>query len=722
VEAALGPFLQALVVSSPDDALACAEWLRARGAGHALLIWPPDAACPLPAPPPRDGEELGEGLASHIDAQPELRPLLERLLAGSYIVRDLEAAHHVLGGTPSALSPKALVTPTGELRHRDGWVRGGSTGGEPAPADSDGSGDRAGTLLARERERRQLPAELDRWTAEIAELEARRERADQIQREHRDRAATLQRALQAGESRAQELARQVATLQREAERAESEQQLSQAVADQLAAETAGLEQEVNATTKRVAELEAAQQEALERVRDAQEAQDSLIAGNRIQQEELARARTALALQRQEAKALAERAEQVRSQAHELTLQIERRAERVKALATQRAQLDKETTRQQETVAELRARLRDLSGAVQQQEAELTEDERDIADSERHQAHLRQEVGNFEVDYRRRMVDAQRARDAVEALQKGLREELAELGEHVAEVEPADLAALVGLPDAADSQQGAAAPNLMHEEEPAQRPSQLTPEEAARMRRQIDQLRNRVRHLGGYDPDAPQAYEELKTRYDFLTSQVRDMEQASTNLRAIIAELDATMRRQFAETFQAVNLRFQRHFATLFSGGSARLEMTAPRRKSTEDDDEDDEEFPADHSSGATTSAMAGGIEIFVSIPGKRVQDLALLSGGERAMVSVALLFALLETNPPPFCLLDEVDAALDEANVVRFCDILKRLAERTQFIVITHNRVTMTHARAIYGISMGGDSVSRFLSMRLAEATAAAAR
>jgi chromosome segregation protein len=107
--------------------------------------------------------------------------------------------------------------------------------------------------------------------------------------------------------------------------------------------------------------------------------------------------------------------------------------------------------------------------------------------------------------------------------------------------------------------------------------------------------------------------------------------------------------------------------------------------------------------------------VFVQIPGKRVQDLSLLSGGERAMVSAALLFSLLETNPPPFCLLDEVDAALDEANVVRFCEILRTLSEQTQFVVITHNRVTMTHAAAIYGVSMGTDSVSRVLSMRLAE-------
>lgn len=120
--------------------------------------------------------------------------------------------------------------------------------------------------------------------------------------------------------------------------------------------------------------------------------------------------------------------------------------------------------------------------------------------------------------------------------------------------------------------------------------------------------------------------------------------------------------------------------------------------------------------------MPSGVEIIVQPPGKKVQDLSLLSGGERALVSAALLFALLEINPPPFCLLDEVDAALDESNVTRFCDILQQLAERTQFIVITHNRVTMTVAQAIYGVSMGGDSVSRLLSLKLEEVAVAGDR
>jgi chromosome segregation protein len=239
-------------------------------------------------------------------------------------------------------------------------------------------------------------------------------------------------------------------------------------------------------------------------------------------------------------------------------------------------------------------------------------------------------------------------------------------------------------------------------------------EAARLRRQIDQLRGRMKHLGGYDPDAPAVYAELKARYDFMSEQIKDVEEASGTLRTIIAELDTTMRRQFEETFRSVNERFQRHFMTLFSGGSARLEMTAPRRQPS-DEGEDDEILEAVAHPTPKPSGPSGGIEVFVQIPGKKVQDLSLLSGGERALVSAALLFALLETNPPPFCLLDEVDAALDEANVTRFCEILKQLREQTQFIVITHNRVTMTHADAIYGISMGGDSVSRVLSMHLAD-------
>jgi chromosome segregation protein len=222
----------------------------------------------------------------------------------------------------------------------------------------------------------------------------------------------------------------------------------------------------------------------------------------------------------------------------------------------------------------------------------------------------------------------------------------------------------------------------------------------RLRRQVDQARNRLKALGGCDMNAPQIYNETKTRYDFLCTQIDDMEQAALRLRSIISQLDATMARQFETTFQAVNARFREHFTTLFHGGSARLELIGSRNNEEE--------------AGKQRTSLPSGVDVIVQPPGKKVQDLALLSGGERALVSAALLFSLLEINPPPFCMLDEVDAALDESNVTRFCDILKQLAQKTQFIVITHNRVTMTSAQVIYGVSMR-DSVSRLLSLRLEE-------
>ncbi|HEU5345561.1 MAG TPA: AAA family ATPase, partial [Ktedonobacterales bacterium] len=367
-------------------------------------------------------------------------------------------------------------------------------------------------------------------------------------------------------------------------------------------------------------------------------------------------------------------------------------ERLRAIEEQRDQLEMSTSEQESAITVLRERVRMLGETLRTNDEQQGEMERQIASLERGQSAERQELARLEVEYRRAIVDAQRARDAIETLAAQIREELG------AEDEVDPLPAIVGSAEE-DAEEAEAAPPP-------------TPEETAKMRRQIDSLRSRLKNLGGYDPEAPQQYEELKTRYDFMSAQVRDMQDASTNLRQIIAELDATMRRQFVETFHRVNERFQQHFVTLFSGGAARLELTAPRRE--QDEDEDEDETTSDEQRPLRKTSF-GGVEVFVQIPGKRVQDLSLLSGGERAMVSAALLFALLGTNPPPFCLLDEVDAALDEANVVRFCDILKQLADQTQFIVITHNRVTMTHANAIYGVSMGPDSVSRILSMRLAE-------
>jgi chromosome segregation protein len=208
-------------------------------------------------------------------------------------------------------------------------------------------------------------------------------------------------------------------------------------------------------------------------------------------------------------------------------------------------------------------------------------------------------------------------------------------------------------------------------------------------RRIEEVRRQIRRLGPINAEAPEDYEENKSRHEFLTSQMRDLADAETQLRHAIGELNVEIKQRFGVTYERVNTAFGEYFTAFFGGGSAQLVLT-------------DAENPAD-----------AGIEIEAQPPGKRIKSLSLLSGGERSLTAVALLFALLSVNPAPFCVLDEVDAALDEANVGRFTQALKKLSEKTQFIVITHNRRTVEVADAIYGVSMGRDGVSKVLSLRL---------
>jgi chromosome segregation protein len=220
-------------------------------------------------------------------------------------------------------------------------------------------------------------------------------------------------------------------------------------------------------------------------------------------------------------------------------------------------------------------------------------------------------------------------------------------------------------------------------------AEVDPEE---LRKRIAELRASIRNLGPVNIDALDDLSEERTRHDFLSHQVSDLEAAEAELRAAIRDLEKLIRTRFNETFGVVNANFQSYFQRFFGGGTAELRIVEP-------DGEDGE----------------AGVEIAAQPPGKRVSSLNMLSGGERSMTSVALLFALLSVNPAPVCVMDEVDAALDEANVGRFVETLRELAERSQFIVITHNRRTTEAADTIYGVSMGEESTSQVLSLRLAE-------
>ena len=215
-----------------------------------------------------------------------------------------------------------------------------------------------------------------------------------------------------------------------------------------------------------------------------------------------------------------------------------------------------------------------------------------------------------------------------------------------------------------------------------------------LRAQVAELRNKIRALGNVNVSAIEEYKEVKARYDALSAQVADVEGSKNELTRMIANLCSQMREIFSDSFRAINENFGRVFTELFGGGEASLIL----------EDESD--------------VLASGIGIRVAPPGKVIKNLEALSGGEQALVAISIYFAILAVNPAPFCILDEIEAALDDSNVARFAQYLRRVSDRTQFIVITHRRGTMEAANVLYGVTMQEDGVSKLLKLDLEQVDA----
>ncbi len=716
VEAALGPYMQGVAVQSFEDAQSCLDYLVRSKTGKALIVWldheqgqaqttdsllnrlqaEQDIINRLLSIAPALKEHI-RGLGWNcISCERHNQPLLQRILSGVVIVDNLATAqklYDMLKAIPNDSGDQLIekiVTCHGELLHIDGWLSGGNT------KDSAQQG-----ILAYERELHELPQQLDEHTSLIEKLNSDISELQRNQEARRVEQNAVDKELQKNALRVNDLNKIVNTSQQELVRLQTELQLASSIEQQLSAELSGLEQEVNAAVERVRAHEKSQREAMGLVEELQrEVEERTIVYRRLQ-EDLNKARTALAVKRQEAKSLRQQLQAQLAQIHELKTQLEMYKNRMAESEERYHSLLDFVTSQEAELEKARENTQKLAERLHDTEVQASDIESKIAATEQEITQLRHAAADLEVTYRRYLLESQQARDAVDAVIEQLRDEMGvndpgELVEYITN----EYADLENIPDTSEEHSWSTTSNGVES---------LTEEEEIylrKLRRKVDSLRNRLKAIGGSDPDAPRQYEETKTRYEFLCTQIADMDQAAAQLHTIIDQLDTTTAQQFEITFQAVNARFSEHFTTLFNGGRARLEMISSRN-------EED---------GARTSSMPAGIDVIVQPPGKKVQDLSLLSGGERALVSAALLFSLLEINPPPFCLLDEVDAALDESNLVRFCEILKRLAQRTQFIVITHSRVTMMEAQVIYGVSMGGDSVSRLLSMKLEEAPVAGDR
>jgi chromosome segregation protein len=242
------------------------------------------------------------------------------------------------------------------------------------------------------------------------------------------------------------------------------------------------------------------------------------------------------------------------------------------------------------------------------------------------------------------------------------------------------------------------------------------------RRELEKMKIRLEELGGSgSEEVMREYKEVSERDAFLTREIADMEQSVVTLEALIADLTAQLNEHFVAGIEKIGTEFNRFFMLMFGGGSAALERVKPvaRRKKSDLS----ALFEAGDGEGELEESQEDveeGIEIDVKLPNKRVRGLEMLSGGERALTSIALIFAMSQVNPPLFVILDETDAALDEANSRRYGDMIESLAKKSQLILITHNRETMSRAGVLYGVTMGSDGVSKLLSVKLEEAVAVA--
>ena len=230
-----------------------------------------------------------------------------------------------------------------------------------------------------------------------------------------------------------------------------------------------------------------------------------------------------------------------------------------------------------------------------------------------------------------------------------------------------------------------------------------------LKRKIERMRARLEEIGGIDETVVKEYQETEARHSFLSKELEDLKNAKTSLHELIKELETNIKEDFHIGFAKIKEEFHNYFRIIFGGGRATLQLVdVPMRGgSSEEEGEED---------GESTRPTEPGVEVSIDLPKKRIKGLTMLSGGERALTSIALLFSITAVNPPPFLILDETDAALDEANSQRYSAILRELAKKTQLILVTHNRETMKCASILYGVTMGDDGVSKLLSLRLEEA------
>jgi chromosome segregation protein len=685
VEALLAERAEGLISATPRGALEALEELRRAGAGRGVVVLDRGAAAE-----PQGFVPLGAPLVGFVRPRPGFEAVAHALLGGVNLVDRLAEALEVYG---QSRIPCTFVTRDGDVLTPDGVIRGG------------GESERAG-VLTRVREVRELESEVLTLDRDVSVLEtvARQtetdlERASDELENLRNRHHTAALAVASHEKDLERSRERVKALgeAQEARGAERSQHLAQF--DSLAEERDRLG----------ALLHAARDERSQR----QHALDALglrlasAARERSRLEAVATERRVHQASRGEACQRARTSlDRVRAQNLETREWIRRREAEIHTADARREELAR-------TLAEaelgLAARLREEEGARL-----ASEEKRDawetLAASVREQESAAREV----------RIELEAGRDEARQAELGLRElelrrghleasvrerwgvDLATWKPPVFALDPLEPGADGNVEIAAfDAREEEAAPAEGAEGAPSEGPeardarreareiAALLAQEIAARRAHLDEVRQRLEALGDVNLGAIEEHEELRERFRFLEEQRIDLESSLAQLREAIGKINRTSRKRFRETFDAVNERFQKNFPRLFRGGKAWLTLTE------------------------TDDVLEAGIEITAQPPGKRLQSVNLLSGGEKTMTAIALLVSVFQVRPSPFFLLDEVDAALDDANVGRFNEIVREMSAESQFLLITHNKRTIEVAETLYGVTMEERGVSKLVAVEL---------
>lgn len=511
---------------------------------------------------------------------------------------------------------------------------------------------RGASLLGRQRQIEQLDEEIRSTNARLDQL---RDKLDDLRKELSICSQNIEDARGQAESRRieqQQLLAELHQTKQEEERLEEQHRIQ---SDDRGSQLAELEALTAARQAAEAKLEAAAAEEArlqQAIRDAEERRRANESAREELQGQLTELKVAVAKTEQEKQSFEEQAARIRGEIARAKQELTALRETAAFQEDELHRLEEDAVKQIETLNTLRLEKEQCAEAIDLKRAERVEKLRLIEEGEGETKEQRARLRQVEDQIRQIEIAANRLDVELDNLLRKLSEEY-EIGLELAK---------------------------------ARYP---VPEDPAAAQQEVRELKRQIALLGDVNLGAIEEYERVKERHDFLSAQKDDLIEAKTALYKVIREMDEEMSRRFRTTFEAIRGHFSIVFNRLFDGGRADLILLEP------------------------DNLLETGIDIVAQPPGKKLQNLQLLSGGERALTAMALLFSILHVKPVPFCVLDEVEAALDEANVTRFAQYLREFSEQTQFIVVTHRKGTMEEADVLYGVTMEQDGVSKLVSVRL---------